>query len=55
MYKGQEKKVIFTNVNRREVHMLRDFIQEIDPNAFITVIDANEILGNGFKPLKTID
>jgi len=52
MYKGQEKKIIFTNVNRREVHMLRDFIEEIDPNAFITVIDANEILGNGFKPLK---
>jgi uncharacterized membrane-anchored protein YitT (DUF2179 family) len=52
MYKGQEKKVIFTNVSRREVHMLRDFIEEIDPNAFITVIDANEILGNGFKPLK---
>jgi len=55
MYKGQEKKVIFTNVNRREVYMLRDFIQDIDPNAFITVIDANEILGNGFKPLKTND
>ncbi len=52
MYKGQEKKVIFTNVNRREVHMLKDFIEEIDPNAFITVIDANEILGNGFKPIQ---
>lgn len=52
MYKGYEKKVIFTNVNRREVHMLKDYIQEIDPHAFITVIDANEILGNGFKPLQ---
>jgi uncharacterized membrane-anchored protein YitT (DUF2179 family) len=52
MYKGQEKKIIFTNVNRREVHMLRDFIEQIDPLAFITVIDANEILGNGFKPIK---
>jgi len=52
MYKGQEKKVIFTNVNRREVHILKDYIEEIDPNAFITVIDANEILGNGFKPLQ---
>jgi uncharacterized membrane-anchored protein YitT (DUF2179 family) len=52
MYKGQEKKVIFTNVSRREVHILKDYIEEIDPNAFITVIDANEILGNGFKPLQ---
>lgn len=52
MYKGHEKKMIFTNVNRREVHMLKDYVQSIDPNAFITVIDANEILGNGFKPLQ---
>jgi uncharacterized membrane-anchored protein YitT (DUF2179 family) len=52
MYGGNERKIIFTNVNRREVHMLRDFIENVDPNAFITVIDANEILGNGFKPIK---
>jgi uncharacterized membrane-anchored protein YitT (DUF2179 family) len=53
MYNGQEKKIIFTNVNAREVHMLRDFIYEVDPNAFITVIDANEILGNGFRPIQS--
>ena len=52
MYKGTEKKIIFTNVSRREVYMLRDYIMQIDPTAFITVIDANEILGNGFKPIK---
>ena len=52
MYQGQEKKIIFTNVSRREVYILRDYIQNIDPNAFVTVIDANEILGNGFKPIK---
>ena len=51
MYQGQEKKIIFTNVSRREVYILRDYIQNIDPNAFVTVIDANEILGNGFKPI----
>ncbi len=52
MFNGQEKKIIFTNVNAREVHMLRDFIYEVDPGAFITVIDANEILGNGFRPIQ---
>ena len=51
MYSAEEKKLIFTNVSRREVYILKDFIHAIDPNAFITVIDANEILGNGFKPL----
>ena len=53
MYQGKEKKMIFTNVSRREVYMLKDFIQSIDPVAFITVIDANEILGEGFKPLQS--
>lgn len=53
MYKGQEKKLIFTNVSRREVYILRDFIHSIDPHAFVTVIDANEILGEGFRPLKS--
>jgi len=53
MYQGHEKKMIFTNVSRREVYMLKDYIQSIDPNAFVTVIDANEILGEGFKPLES--
>lgn len=52
MYSGHEKKMIFVNVSRREVHILKDYIHSIDPNAFITVIDANEILGNGFKSIQ---
>lgn len=51
MYKEDEKKVIFVNVNRREVAILQDYIHDIDPNAFVTVIDASEILGKGFRSL----
>ncbi|MEI6821401.1 MAG: YitT family protein [Bacteroidota bacterium] len=52
MYNNSEKKIIFTVVSRREVAMLEEYIHSIDPNAFLTVIDANEILGEGFKSLK---
>lgn len=52
MYENTERKVIFTTVNRLEAHMLRDYISEIDPKAFIVIVDATEILGEGFKPLK---
>ncbi len=52
MYNGAEKTVIFTVVNRREVAMLQEFIHDVDPMAFVTVINANEILGEGFKSLK---
>lgn len=49
MYSGSEKEMIYTVVNNREVAMLEDFIREIDENAFMTVINANEIFGNGFR------
>jgi len=51
MYNGAEKTIIFTVVNRREMALLEEFISEIDPDAFVTVIEANEILGMGFKSL----
>ncbi len=52
LYNGNDKSVIFTVVNRRELAILKDFIHRIDPMAFLTVINANEILGNGFKSLR---
>ncbi|MCB2201249.1 YitT family protein [bacterium] len=52
LYSNIERKIVFTVVNRRETVMLQDYINKIDPGAFVTVINANEILGNGFKSLK---
>lgn len=51
MYNGADKTIIFTVVNRRELAILQEFIHKIDPEAFLTVINANEILGEGFKSL----
>ena len=52
MYSGNDKSIVFTVVTRREMSMLQEFIHKIDPNAFVTVLNSNEILGNGFKSLK---
>ncbi|MCX6304837.1 MAG: YitT family protein [Bacteroidetes bacterium] len=52
MYNLAEKRIIFTVVNRRELGILEEYIHEIDPKAFLTVTDATEILGEGFKSLK---
>jgi len=51
MYNNSDKTIIFTVVNRRELAMLQEYIHHIDPQAFVTVINANEILGEGFKSL----
>jgi len=52
MYNMAEKRIIFTVVSRRELGLLEEYIHEIDPKAFLTVTDATEILGEGFKSLK---
>lgn len=52
IYNQAEKTMIITVVNRRETAMLQDFIHQIDPNAFLIVMDANEVLGHGFKSLR---
>ncbi len=52
MYEGADKKVIYTNISRRELPILLAYIRDIDPTAFVSVIDAHDVLGDGFKPLK---
>lgn len=51
MFTGKEKQIIYTVVSRREVAVLKEYISQIDPDAFITVTDAKEILGEGFQKL----
>jgi uncharacterized membrane-anchored protein YitT (DUF2179 family) len=52
MYSQDEKTIIYTVLNRRELAILQDFIHQVDPEAFLVVINANEILGKGFRSLK---
>ncbi len=53
MFNGKSKKIIYTVVNRRELIIIESYIHKIDPKAFLTVVDAREILGNGFKSLES--
>jgi len=53
MFTNEEKQIIYTVVSRREMAILEKAISTIDPDAFITVMDATEILGEGFRSLKT--
>jgi len=52
MFNMADRKIIFTVVSRRELIILEEYIQQIDPDAFLTVINASEILGEGFRSLK---
>lgn len=51
LFTDEDKQMIFTVVSRRELAILEEYITETDPDAFITIMDTKEILGEGFKSL----
>jgi uncharacterized membrane-anchored protein YitT (DUF2179 family) len=51
LFKGQERKMIYTNLNRADLVKLKLVLRSIDPNAFVNVIESAEVMGNGFVPL----
>jgi len=50
-YTGAEREVLYVILSRREYVRLREFIRKTDPNAFLTVSEAHEVLGEGFRNL----
>ncbi len=45
--KGEDKTMIFVTVEARRITVLRDIIRAHDPDAFMVVMDAAEMLGRG--------
>lgn len=48
-YTGEKRKMLMCSVRPYEVSALYSIIEEFDPKAFITVTEAGEIIGEGFK------
>ena len=48
MYSGQDKLMHFCVVNKKEIIMLKEKVDKIDPDAFVIVTDAREVHGEGF-------
>ncbi len=48
-YSHKERKVIFTVVKKQQIAELKRLVVEIDPNAFIVVQEAHQVLGEGFS------
>ena len=48
MYTKQDKDMLYVVVSQKEITRLREMAKEIDANAFITIADVREVLGQGF-------
>jgi len=53
-YTGTDHTMLYCIVSRPEVSLAKGIIGEIDPDAFVVIGQANEVLGEGFRPLKKI-
>lgn len=51
-YTGAERTVLMVVVSQSEVMKLKALVQAADPNAFVIITGAAEVLGQGFKVRK---
>lgn len=48
MYSGQQKKLLYCVVSKKEIVKLKEIVAEYDPAAFVIVSEAKEVFGEGF-------
>ena len=48
-YSGNQTKVVLTAVKKQQMAELKDLVVSIDPDAFIIVQEAHQVLGDGFS------
>ena len=48
-YSGQDTKVVLTAVKRHQLAELKALVVSVDPNAFIILQEAHQVLGDGFS------
>lgn len=48
-YTGEKRGMIYCVITRAQIMFVKNIVAECDPHAFITVSDAHEVMGEGFK------
>lgn len=51
-YTGESKDVLYIVINNQEMVKLRKIIQDLDPNAYVTVHNVQELVRSGYKSSK---
>jgi uncharacterized membrane-anchored protein YitT (DUF2179 family) len=49
LYKNIDREIIMTVVSRKEITLLTELIEDIDPSAFVIITPVHEVLGEGFR------
>ena len=54
-YTGADRKVLLCAFKQREIASIKNLVKQIDPDAFLIVCPAHEVLGEGFRAYRKND
>lgn len=49
-YTGEEKSVVMCACSNKQMHQVQEAVKEVDENAFLIILESNEVRGEGFNP-----
>ena len=49
-YSQDDKQVVMCACSYKQMHVMQRAVKEVDENAFMVIMEANEVRGKGFKP-----
>lgn len=52
-YTGENRTVLMVVVGQSEIPRLKTVVQSVDPDAFVIIHNAHEVLGEGFRNIRT--
>lgn len=48
-YSGEDKSVVMCASGKKEMYRIRKLAHEVDENAFVIIVESNEVIGEGFR------
>ena len=52
MYSGKEHGILMCVLRRAQIEGLRAIVHKYDPTAFVVVLRAQDVRGEGFRPIE---
>ena len=53
-YTEESKNVVMCACGKRQMYLIKDAIKEVDPAAFMIVLDSSEVMGEGFEKKSSV-
>lgn len=54
-YTGEKRGMLYCVVTRAEIMQIKSIVASVDPHAFVTVSEAHEVMGEGFKQFSNVN